>query len=88
MESETDPSYFDDFTNPETLQDIYSGLELTPNGLHNPAHDKDPSKLPPRSAFIGFTYRHRGKHFSSTGSSSSTASESFQSPPLRKSNFY
>ncbi|KAJ9069435.1 serine/threonine-protein kinase dbf2 [Entomophthora muscae] len=66
LESETDSSYFDDFTNTDTIQQMYSAMDLNEKGLPN-----DNPALPPREAFIGFTYRHKGKHFSPTGTTSS-----------------
>lgn len=75
LESEADPSYFDDFTNPDTIQEMYSGMNLSDSKsqFNYDGSSSNPS-LPPREAFIGFTYRHKGKYFSPTGSTSSNLS--------------
>ncbi|KAI9294754.1 kinase-like protein [Neoconidiobolus thromboides FSU 785] len=85
LESETDPSYFDDFTDNNTVQEVYNDIEKNQkSGLFKSEDDEDEeSYLPPRAAFIGFTYRHRSKHFSPPGSMSSTSSASARSELLK-----
>jgi hypothetical protein len=49
-----DTSYFDDFTNPEHLA-LYKDVLAH---HRQEANNEDLADMPPRSAFVGFTFRH------------------------------
>ncbi|KXN73226.1 kinase-like protein [Conidiobolus coronatus NRRL 28638] len=78
LESETDPSYFDDFSKADTIQQIYASIERRDLQRHSPIADdgvsfksssSDPLNTPLRAAFVGFTYRHKARHFTPPSSS-------------------
>ena len=61
LDGECDTTYFDDFSNPEDMamyQDVQNKQKEMAELVSQPDPDKDgENRGPPRSAFVGFTFR-------------------------------
>ncbi len=72
LKSDTDTSYFDDFDDPEDME-MYKDVKDRQEALEKEVERKKKSETNPgtplmRSAFIGFTFKHRGDNKNSSTS--------------------